>query len=114
MFSGYLWWLSNGSVEKTDIYNNKKYELRDNRHRNPTRILYMANRNTENKVHSAASIFIRRSQTNKNLTAEYVRGKDNISTMVNENHGYVSRLCYASSKSEWIENGGIEKTPSKN
>lgn len=78
--------------EKTLTYFKRaKYEARnvDNRHRNPSRLLYMAKRITEEQIFAAVNIYLRKTNANKNLKVKDIRDRDKLAEIIQTNEGYV-------------------------
>lgn len=68
-----------------------KFQARnvDGRHRNTTRLLYMAKRKMENEIRNAANIYLRKLKNNNNITAKEIKDKDELKKMINKDSGYV-------------------------
>lgn len=68
-----------------------KFQCRhiDSRHRETGRLLYMAKRRLEDDIRSAASIHLRKIQSNKRITANFVKNKENIKKLVQTDHAYI-------------------------
>lgn len=68
-----------------------KYQCRnvDGRHRNTTRILYIAKRRLENDIRNAANYQLRKIQGNKKLTVKDVSSKDSLRKLVEKDQAYV-------------------------
>lgn len=72
-------------------YNQRiKYELRnvDGRHRNTSRILFMAKKQIEKRVHGTANVMLRSNNKNKNLTAKNVKNSESLEEIFTNDEGY--------------------------